>query len=94
MRTAPENQKLSYKKPLRLSVFVLTRVPVEADILLYEATISILMQNLFFEQSINRANRNTLSQLRFTSCHAEQPLRGMELQEKDIKKDKTYRKSV
>ena len=52
------------------------------------------MPNLFFKQSINRANRNTLSQLRFTSRHAEQPLRGMELQEKDIKKDKAYRKSI
>ena len=52
------------------------------------------MPNLFFKQSINRANRNTLSQLRFTSRHAEQPLQGMELQEKDIKKDKAYRKSI
>ena len=33
-------------------------------------------------------------QLRFTPCKAEQPLQGMELQEKKHKKIRAYRKSV
>ena len=32
--------------------------------------------------------------LRFTSCKAEQPLQGMELQEKEAQKIKPYRKSL
>ena len=32
--------------------------------------------------------------IRFTPCKAEQPLRGMELQEKEQKRLKAYRKAV
>ena len=57
--------------------------------------VSVSSKDFFFSDNfLNGLHYASFFKLGFTPCKAEQPLRGMELQEKEAKKIKAYMKYV